>query len=140
MAKTESGGAPDPHLAFAKTEAPAAVRSRESGPSAYARTETPESTATTQPHRELTRTGAIVGTPLYGVIAFEILTVQLPFERHAILARALHEEVRPPSLHNRRPDLDLPLAETIEHSLSADPERRPTAQQLAKQLAIFDRG
>ena len=161
MAKTQAGSAPDTHLAFAKTESPAAVSSRESGPSAYARTETPESNAITQPRRELTRTGAIVGTPLYmapelfrgsknarptadifslGVIAFEILAGQLPFERPAILARALHEEVVPPSLRNRRPDLDPLLAETIEHALSADPAHRPTAQQLANQLATLDGG
>lgn len=103
----------------------------------------------------LTKTGMIVGTPLYmapelfsgsknaqppadifslGVIAFELLTAQLPFARPAIVARAMREEVAVPSLSQLRPDLPPALLAMLERCLSAEPDKRPTAQQVALQL------
>ena len=156
LAQTVSGNESLLDLAYGKTETPAEEGDAKCDPSAYAKTETPESNAITLRRRELTRTGAIVGTPLYmapelfrgsknarptadifslGVIAFEILTGRLPFERPAILLQALHQDPQPLSLRGLRPDVDDELARCIELSLSIAPERRPSAQQLAIQFA-----
>jgi serine/threonine protein kinase len=64
----------------------------------------------------------------FGILAFEILTGQLPFERPAILSGILGEEVKPTSA--RLPDLGEPLSETLARCLSMAPERRPTAREI----------
>jgi serine/threonine-protein kinase len=140
-AKTESVTAADPtnpKVAFAAT-----VASSPSGRTSL---------------QELTRTGHIVGTPLYmapelvhgskhaqpsadifslGVIAFEVLTGQQPFDRPAIIAHALKEEISIPSLQKRCPDLPKTLAEILERCIRSNPAERPNAQQAAQALAAL---
>jgi tRNA A-37 threonylcarbamoyl transferase component Bud32 len=100
---------------------------------------------------EVTRTGAVVGTPLYmapelahgsrdakpsvdvysfGVIAFELITGRPPFARPAIVGHALGEKVVVPALAGLRPDLDPTLAELFERCLAVEPEDRPSAREL----------
>ena len=138
--------------------AAATAITEDGGPAASAGALATISLATEPGHNSaqaLTKTGMIVGTPLYmapelysgsknaqppadifslGVIAFELLTAQLPFARPAIVARALREEVAAPSLSQLRTDLPPALLALLERCLSAEPEKRPTAQQVALQL------
>lgn len=108
--------------------------------------------------RQLTQTGNIIGTPLYmapelyqgsrnaqpsadlfsfGVLAFEVLTGELPFSRPAILVRALQVEVKAPSLGSARPDLPPAVAALISRCLSSEPSQRPSAEQVAAELAAY---
>jgi serine/threonine protein kinase len=109
---------------------------------------------------ELTQVGTIVGTPRYmapelaygskraqpaadifsfGVMAFEILTGEMPFERPAILSRILREDVHPPALQLAQlAQLGAPFAELVERCLHMAPEQRPTAQEIAALLAAID--
>ena len=103
----------------------------------------------------LTQTGVIIGTPLYmapellhgsknaqppsdvfslGVIAFELLTGSMPFERLPVLSAAAGETlVVSPRLRQCR-GLSPSLAELLERCLALDPAQRPEAQQLAALL------
>lgn len=103
----------------------------------------------------LTRTGAILGTPLYmapelasgshlaqpaadmfglGILAFELLTGELPFQSPAILAAMMRTVVHAPALATRRPDLSPAVAALIDECLQIDPARRPSAQQFVETL------
>jgi tRNA A-37 threonylcarbamoyl transferase component Bud32 len=99
----------------------------------------------------VTQTGVIMGTPLYmapelirgaklarsdadmfsfGIIAYELLTGQLPSETPPIML-LLKPHVRwYTPLSQRCPDLPAELCQLIEQCLDAGPENRPTAAQL----------
>jgi serine/threonine-protein kinase len=102
----------------------------------------------------LTRTGAILGTPLYmapeltggshdaksgadlwafGVIAYEMLTGSHPFAEAPVLARLGGRAVPAPKPLSAKLDDD--LRELIERCLSPDPFKRPSAAELARALA-----
>ena len=59
----------------------------------------------------------------------------MPFERPAILATALGETLKIPSLRDQRPDLHAALAATLEQCLSVDPGSRPQALEVSTLLA-----
>lgn len=105
----------------------------------------------------LTSEGMYLGTPTYmspeqasgdvvteksdvyslGVLAYELLVGAPPFEGN--IAQVLSAQVRdrPPSLHDRRPDVSDELAAAIERCLEKDPARRPAAEEL---LAFLEPG
>jgi hypothetical protein len=105
---------------------------------------------------ELTRTGAIVGTPRYmapelatgskharppadvfslGVMAHELLTGELPFARPPVMATSLGEEQPPACRLADRPGLLAGLGATLDRCLLVDPAARPSAAELAAALA-----
>ncbi len=107
----------------------------------------------------LTQTGVIMGTPLYmapelirgakqarfnadifsfGIIAYELLTGQLPSETPPIMMmlKPLVRWYTP--LAVRCPDLPEQLGRLIEQCLDAGPENRPAATELHTALRSFD--
>lgn len=104
----------------------------------------------------LTQTGILVGTPMYmapelsegsrdarpasdvfslGVIAFEVLTGEVPFLRPPVWARFRGEVQPAPSLSRKRPDLSPELHRLVDSCLDFDAAQRPTAAAVAAQLA-----
>lgn len=101
----------------------------------------------------LTRTGAIMGTPLYmapelahgaqaggpaidvfsfGVVAYELLTKQLPHAAPPVLERlAGRAPTTPRPMAQARADLPGDLASLIDRCLAEDPEQRPSASAIA---------
>lgn len=106
--------------------------------------------------RQLTRTGEIMGTPLYiapelqtgmaqagapadvfsfGVVAFEIVSGQLPFTEPPVLARLMGRPAPGArSLAEVCPALPAPLAALLQECLDETPRRRPTAEALVTAL------
>ncbi len=77
----------------------------------------------------------------FGILAFQLLVGQLPFEGENVWA-ILHAQVEtpPPALANLRPDLPVALVELVEQCLAKDPAQRPpTPQALAKRLDAIGR-
>jgi hypothetical protein len=102
----------------------------------------------------LTRTGVVLGTPLYmapelaegaptapeqdvfsfGVIAHELIAAELPFRTAPIRARALGRALDPLPALSPRPGVSAEVAELIQRCLAPDPVARPTAGDLARAL------
>lgn len=105
---------------------------------------------------EVTQSGILIGTPMYmapenwahgshhaepssdlfslGVMAFELLTGQLPFLTPPIHARARDEEVHIMRLREARASIDPVLCELVDRCLSLEPEARPSAAEVAQKL------
>ena len=105
---------------------------------------------------DATSAGVLVGTPAYmapelhvgsrtakissdifsfGVLAYELITTKMPYKNPAIRAMLQHEELPVPAELRSCPELDPALTEILERCLGGDPDRRPTAQELATALA-----
>jgi hypothetical protein len=104
----------------------------------------------------LTRTGAIMGTPLYmapelaggaghagpssdvfslGVVAYELLSKELPFAAPPVLERLSGRAAPAPKpLAVARTDLPPPLCALVGNCLAGSPEARPNAEQLVAAL------
>lgn len=106
----------------------------------------------------LTQTGILVGTPMYmapelsegsrdarpasdvfslGVIAYEVLTGEVPFVRPPVWARARGEVHAAPSLVRKRPDLPAALQQLVDACLHFDASQRPSAAAIVAQLDVL---
>lgn len=102
--------------------------------------------AATSPHGSaLTRVGAIMGTPLYmspeqcgggrvdtrsdiyslGVIAYQMLAGEPPFEGNTSTVMRAHREQSPNDLHERDKKIPKRVAAVVMSALSKDPDKRP---------------
>lgn len=106
----------------------------------------------------LTRTGAFLGTPLYmapeqatnaagvgpsadlfafGVMAYELLTGQVPFLPPAVFRVMAHAPIPPPALKLAKlAGLPPAVGATLDACLSMDPSARPEAATLVQVLAV----
>jgi len=123
----------------------------------------PQSTRRPQPSQgEVTRTGILVGTPTYmapelsggsrhwkahsdvfalGVIAYEILTGKRPFNVPPIFLGMQGQALPRPGALRQVKSLDPAVVAVLERALSADPEARPTAREIADTIrASIDEG
>jgi serine/threonine protein kinase len=109
---------------------------------------------------QITLSGVILGTPAYmaperfkagqpydgrsdvyslGVMLFEMLCGRLPFvapERDPMAVVRMHLVVAPPPLRDLRPDVPEPVEELVLRTLRKEAEGRPTAAELARDLAL----
>ena len=106
---------------------------------------------------DLTEAGMIVGTPMYmapeisfgsrlaqpasdvfalGVIAYELLTKELPFRRPPVGTVLRQETLRIPLGLRALTHLDPLLLSLFERALSMDPAQRPSAAELAAALTV----
>ena len=109
----------------------------------------------------LTRVGAIMGTPLYmspeqcgggkvntrsdiyslGVIAYQMLAGEPPFEGNTSTVMRAHREQSPPDLHKRDKKIPKRVAAVVMSALSKNPDERPaTAFAFASALRAQSEG
>jgi serine/threonine protein kinase len=101
--------------------------------------------ATSPQGAALTRVGAIMGTPLYmspeqcgggrvdtrsdiyslGVIAYQMLAGEPPFEGNTSTVMRAHRETKPPDLHERDGKIPKRVAAVVMSALAKDPAERP---------------
>ena len=109
--------------------------------------------------QSLTVDGSLLGTPAYmaperfrrgpygpssdiysvGVMLYEMLAGRLPFlpsTQDPLAIVAMHAEEDPPPLRARRPDVPVAYEKLVVQALARNPEGRPTADQLARKLAL----
>lgn len=108
--------------------------------------------------QQLTQAGSIIGTPQYmapelargshhaqpaadvfslGVLAYELLTGELPFAQWPIFSQLGDQQPAIVPLRSRCPELAKELAELFGRCLAGSPVQRPTAQELAERLAAL---
>jgi len=106
---------------------------------------------------EISLPGILVGSPMYmapeghggpqavgapadvfslGMIAWELLTGELPFPRPPVEMAAQGEPIVAPSLHTKVADVNPALSALVSSCLHADPSKRLTAAQVAAELAL----
>jgi serine/threonine-protein kinase len=71
-----------------------------------------------------------------GVIAYELLTTELPFARPALGTMLRQETLRLPMGLRARADLDATLISLFERALSVEPAQRPTAAEISAVLEV----
>lgn len=102
-----------------------------------------------------TGAGILVGTPMYlapelvegsrkarppsdifsfGVIAYELLSGEMPFVEPAVATQARGEPLEIEPLRKHAPNLPARLVALVERCLAADPTKRPTAAEIVEDL------
>jgi len=71
----------------------------------------------------------------FGVIAYELLTRELPFKKPPVGSVMRQETLVLPHGLRKRSDLDQALIVLFERALNVDPAQRPTAAKLAEALS-----
>lgn len=136
----------------------AALRAKEGTESGTYPKQKPGASVTSSADRlEISLPGIMIGSPMYmapecrggpqaagtaadvyslGMIAWELLTGELPFSRPPVELAAQHEPLTPPSLHTKIPDINPALWALISSCLHPDPGKRISAAQVATELAL----